>query len=669
MRFITWNSVSALLLDDKPNFAQPYELTCSLPAYVERGETGREARIGLGDTPRLSLKFSAILETQAVSDSRNALQSLNTQPVLVPLWVAKRHPSDTHPVSAAWYAVYRDGQLTQVYASGSVPGGLSAADWVVPVMVGILSSAPNPQLLTSETWSVDFEFTENTSDSLTLDAYLVPTWISVGGTYPRIFPWRPNLATVPKGAGARVTIDRQPLGHSRATADAFWSQPSYRPEERYYTLQDNDPWNFIRYFQDNLTLPSWLRGEIAESRLSADVTATQTSVAVDTPSVIGANSFAMLDDGTNQALLKVTGTTGSTWSLAYQVGYAFSKDSTQIFSLLLARFDAQSITLRFEHDTLAQASVKWREVPWETTTPAGETPGVTTGATPTSAYLYAFSCAIPGATQTYLFTDFERSLTYGGNTYAQQPFEHGDIIERIGLERQRITIKSRAFTGNPLLLLIPFQLEVPLMVEIIEVDVSGSTASNPRTVFYGEVASAKLTGPFIEATAESMPSLFERKVPRVLMQPTCNWALFDGGCGLNKSTFEYLAKVVSWTSSGLSLVVNTITLASVAQSSLAAHLFAGGYAIIGTGSAQQFRLIGDNAVQSGANLTLTLGTALWGTIAAGTDVKLYPGCDGRYATCSSKFSNASRFGGFPFMPIGNPSFIRVSKNASSGGKK
>ena len=464
MRFITWNSVSALLLDDKPNFAQPYELTAALPVYLERGETGREARVGLGDTLRLSVRFSCLLETQAVSDARNALQALNTQPVLLPLWVAKRHPSDTHPVSAGWYAVYRDGQPTQVYDSGSIPAGLSASDWIVPVLVGILSSAPDPQLMTSELVSVDFEFQENTADALTLDAYLVPTWITVGGANPRIFPWRPNLATVPRGAGARVTVDRQHVGQARASADAFYSQPSSRPEQRNYTLQDNDPWSFLRYWQDNATAPSWLRGEIAESRLSADVAAGQTSIAVDTPSVIGSNSYAVLDDGTTQALLKVTGTTGSTWSLAYAVASPFSKDSTQILSLMLCRFGDQTVTIRFEHDTLANVSLNWKEVPWETITPSGETPGVTTGAVPTSAYLYSFSCAIPGATQSYLFTDFERSLTYSGNTYAQQPFEHGDIIERIGLERQRITIKSRAFTGNPLLLLIPFQLEVPLMV-------------------------------------------------------------------------------------------------------------------------------------------------------------------------------------------------------------
>jgi uncharacterized phage protein (TIGR02218 family) len=669
VRFVTWNSVSALLIDDKPNFAQPYHLSASLPVYIERGKTGREARVGLGDTLRLSVSFSCLLESSAVSDARNALQALNTQPVLLPLWVAKRHQGDSHPVSADWWAVYRDGQTTQIYSTGSIPSGLGASDWIVPIMVGILAEWPDPELMHSELVNVSFVFAENTAQTLTIDTYQAPVWISVGGVYPTLFPWRPNLSIVPRGSGARVEIDRQHVGKARSTADAFYAQPSYRRETRSYTLQDNDPWSFLRYWLDNATAPVWLRGELSESRLSADVASGQTSIAVDSPTAIGSNSFALLDDGTHQAPLKITGQTLSTWSLAYGVNGSFSKDSTQILGLMLSRFDDQSVSMRFEHDTLAHVDLRWREVPWETITPAGETPGITTGSVPTSAYLYEFSCAIQGATQSYRFTDFERPLTYGGNTYDQQPFEHGDIIERLGLERQRITIKSRTFTGNPLLLLVPFQLETPLMVEITEVDVSGSTASNPRTVFYGEVSGARLSGPFIDAEAESLPSLFERKVPRLLMQPTCNWALFDAGCGLNKSAFEYLAKVGSWTTSGLALVVNNITLASVAQVGLAAHLFAGGYAIIGTGAAQQFRLIGDNAAQSGSNLTLTLGTPLWGTIAAGVDVKLYPGCDGRYDTCNTKFANKARFGGFPFTPIGNPSFIRVAKSQSSGGKK
>lgn len=671
MRFITWNSQSALLIDNQPNFAFPYELTQAFPVYSERGETGRESRVPLGDTPRISVKFTITAEAGLFNEARNSLQLLNTQPILCPLWVAKRRPLASHPVSASWYAVYVTGSPVAVYASGSVPGGLPSDAWVVPVMVGIIKGIPDIPHLTSELGSIDLQFVENSSFTLTLSAYTATNGIVVGGVTPTVFPWRPNLSTPTRGQGARVEITRESIGQGRVNADAFYAAPSYRPEERFLSLTDDSIWQFLRYHQDTAGAgkPIWLRGEIAESRLSADVLSSQTSIAVDDVTAIGANTFLMLEDGTTQALCKVTGTTLSTLTLSSTVGANFTAANTQILSLLLVRFTDATVSLRFEHDTLAQGTVKFREVPWETVSALGETVGVTHGALTQSAYLYTFTMALPGAAQTWRYTDFERDLTNSGNTYTAKHFEHGNIIERVGLDRQKITVKSRAFAGNPLLLLIPFQLEFPMMLEVTEVDVSGSAASNLRTVYYGEVSSANIRGPYLEAEAQSMPAIFERKIPRMLVQPTCNWSLFDTGCGISKASWEYLATVSTWTVSGLSLVVTGITKSAVVQTGLAAHFFAGGYIIVGSGASQQFRLIGDNAVQSGANLTLTLATALWGTISPGDPVKFYPGCDGRVDTCNTKFANKARFGGFPFAPIGNPSFLKVSKNLSTGGKK
>lgn len=670
MNFINWNSQSALLIDDQPNLAFPYDLTQELPNYLERGLTGREARTQLGDTPRLSVRFTITAQKSEGNKIRNSLQFLNTQPVLLPLWVAKRAPAASHLVSASWYAVFNGGTVN-VYASGSVPGGLPADAWVVPVLVGYLTEIPDLQHLTSELAAIDISFTENSSFSVTLAAYSATAGPSVGGVTPTLFPWMANLATVPRGQGARVDVNREAVGKGRVIADAFFATPSYRPETRAFTLADDSIWQFLRYHADTAGAGAslWLRGEIADGRLTADVSAPATTLSVDDSSLIGANSYLFLTDGVNQTLCKVTGTGAGSLTLSAAVGQAYTASETQMLSAMLCRFDGASVSLRFEHDTLAAGSIKFREIPWETVTPAGETIGTTHGKTPQSAYLYTFTIALPGATQIWRFTDFERDLTNGGNTYSARHFEHGTITERVGLDRQKVTIKSRSFSGSPLLQLIPFQLEFPLMVQIDEVAISGSAASNVRTVYYGEVSGATMRGPYIEAEALSMPSMFDRKIPRMLMQPSCNWSLFDSGCGLNKASLEWSSVVGSWTQSTLALVVNTITKASVAQTGLAAHYFAGGYVVVGTGASQQFRLIGDNAAQSGANLTLTLGTSLWGTINAGDPVKFYPGCDGRYDTCNSKFSNKQRFGGFPFMPIGNPSFLKVSKNLSTGGKK
>lgn len=43
-----------------------------------------------------------------------------------------------------------------------------------------------------------------------------------------------------------------------------------------------------------------------------------------------------------------------------------------------------------------------------------------------------------------------------------------------------------------------------------------------------------------------------------------------------------------------------------------------------------------------------------GSIAEGTKLKAYAGCDKTNRTCSKKFGNILNFGGFPFIPIDNP---------------
>lgn len=672
MRLISWNSVTALLLEEEPNMAFSYELQAELPTDVVRGLTAIEARTPRGDTLRLSVGCTVTLETaQQVTKARNALQSLGANPVLLPLWVAKRAPGDTHPVSASWWAVAEPGVDVVVYATGSLPGSYAADTWIAPVMVGWFADTIDPQSLSDQVAQVELKFVESSAYSLTLDSYSAAGGITVGGVTPKVFPWRPDWSEAPTGQGARVSIDRQSIGFSRESADAFFSQPSARVERRKFTLSGSEPWQFLRFFLDHggNVSPIWLQGANSETDLTLDVGASDTKLTVADPTARGLNSFVMLDDGTNRALCKVTSTSGSDWNLSAAVGIAFSKADTLVNSLMLSRFSRPKLTLRFTHDELAEAQVEFTEVPWEIGTIAGETIGTTMGAVVTKGYIYTFTIAIPGATQTYRFTSFERDLTYSSNTYTAKPFEHGDIRESLGLERQTVTIKSRSFTGNPLGMFLPFTLEFPLMLEICEVDVSGSTGSNPWCVFYGEVTKVQTSGPYLTATAEAIGAILNRKIPRKLLQPTCNWTVFDSACGLARASWKWDSLSVSWTGSTYTLRVNTITKGGVAQTGLAQHHFAGGMVIIGTGASVQYRWIADNAAQSGSNLDLILATPLPTAPSAGTAVEFYPGCDGRFETCSSKFANKANFGGFPYMPTGNPSLAKVSKNLSSGGKK
>jgi hypothetical protein len=52
----------------------------------------------------------------------------------------------------------------------------------------------------------------------------------------------------------------------------------------------------------------------------------------------------------------------------------------------------------------------------------------------------------------------------------------------------------------------------------------------------------------------------------------------------------------------------------------------------------------------------------------GDVVSLYPGYDGQAATATNKFANYGNFGGFPFIPAGNPTVMRIVQPAGTGKK-
>lgn len=60
------------------------------------------------------------------------------------------------------------------------------------------------------------------------------------------------------------------------------------------------------------------------------------------------------------------------------------------------------------------------------------------------------------------------------------------------------------------------------------------------------------------------------------------------------------------------------------------------------------------SIQSHSGGTLLLQAPILKAIAAGARVSLYTGCDKAASTCSVKFQNFSRFGGYPYIPLRNP---------------
>ena len=662
---VAFNAATAYLLDDQPDWRSAVAVEASIPASYERGLSGRETRRATGDTLRLNLNYSALLTSlPAITNLRNSLQALSVENVLCPFWPAGFIAGATPPVTAAFYATFNaDGTFNSIQPSSALPFALFA----YPLMVGILEPT-DPVMQSGGVLAVGYKFSENGNYPLTPAAFAAPDGLAAAGGMRPLFPFVPDWSALPNSGASEQDVTRTQLGSLRTLATAYYAQRSRRTVKQSFTLRNADAFNFLKFFtamggeQNNF----WLGAALTEANLTVNLGAADGTLTVDNGAALGTNAYILVGDGISRAPLAVSSVAGNVWTLATAPGAAFNVGLTTIESLVLARFDTLKLKLNFRSPILAECQVQFKELPWETNAVAGETYGTTMGALPTTALLFTFTQVTPGGTTTWRLTNFERDLTNGGNTWASQPIECDDITETATLERTSVNLRSRNFAGNPLALLLPFQLEFPLMLEIIEADIAASAASNLRSYFYGEVGSADTEPPFINAKCDALASIFDRQLPRRLYQRNDNWILFEAANGLNAADWQWNAVVVAYDAAACTLVIGTITGTNPAP--LVAHYFSAGFLKVTTAGVLQARMIGDNTAPAAGQITLYLTAPLATAPGVGDGVNLFPGYDGTMATAIAKFNNFGNFGGFPFMPVGNPSVLRIG-SPSGGGKK
>lgn len=269
---------------------------------------------------------------------------------------------------------------------------------------------------------------------------------------------------------------------------------------------------------------------------------------------------------------------------------------------------------------------------------------------------------------TWTFTSFETSLVDADDdqcTWASQPIEHSSVQQVLNMEASSLDLKSRAFDGNPLGIFSNFDIQHDLEAEVLEgiLDAEGKFKSK-RVIFLGKVTTVDFDGPFIRAKAKSVGTLFDRKVPAMMVQKTCNWALFSSPCGLAKA---------AWKKSGtMDVASGESVITCIFGEALPAGWLRGGWIEITTASRViRMTIINNTATTDLGGGSFQCDLALGQPVTAAQDaaVAAFPGCDGHHTTCQDKFSNYSNFGGFPFIPANNPTMLKVSKNATQGGKK
>jgi uncharacterized phage protein (TIGR02218 family) len=154
-------------------------------------------------------------------------------------------------------------------------------------------------------------------------------------------------------------------------------------------------------------------------------------------------------------------------------------------------------------------------------------------------------------------------------------------------------------------------------------------------MFSGQVADIEI-GQGAKVTVKSGLEILNRPLPRFLYQSACIWALYDSGCGLNKAVWAVSKTVITATSTsltgGLSQADDYFTLGVVRFDS-------------GELSGLYY------AIRSYEGGVIAPTVPFQAVPAYGDAFTVWPGCDHSLDTCDTKFSNSSRFGGQPFIPV------------------
>lgn len=178
--------------------------------------------------------------------------------------------------------------------------------------------------------------------------------------------------------------------------------------------------------------------------------------------------------------------------------------------------------------------------------------------------------------------------------------------------------------------------KVRLDVAVFEVD-TPTVLAGTFNWFTGNVAEiGDLTTMGVEIECQSILNRLDILMPRNLIQPGCLNTLFDQSCGLLESNFR--------TTGTISAVNGNGSLATgLAQAS---GYFDSGRLVITSGDNNNVV----RKIKTNVSGDLFLFAPFVFPIVPGTTFRVNPGCPKTKDVCISKFSNGSRFRGFPYVP-------------------
>lgn len=334
----------------------------------------------------------------------------------------------------------------------------------------------------------------------------------------------------------------------------------------------------------------------------------------------------------------------------------------------LCRFADEALTVRFAAPDMAEVSVRLEQT------------FASDAEAPFTAWLYeCWSDYAP--TERSRFTSAGTPIYAEGAWWQPRSIRHDTLRQSLKPQNERLKIET-VHAGDAVLgLLRRGESEAGVYVSVWEYVQGGACTQ----VFLGRARKASLQGTMLRFEVAAFAGLLSRKLPKCMLTRTCNHAVFDPGCGLERAAFVCEGEFV-FQNAGGALVLSVSQLAA-ALPSVQQHAvdpgetaaaegthwlntttgrmwlrasaewrevdwWAGGWVEVGDGLQMQVRTITRGYWQAGAStMVLYLARGVdTAAVDAGDVVRFWPGCDGTLTTCTRRYANDGAFLGFPFAP-------------------
>jgi uncharacterized phage protein (TIGR02218 family) len=240
------------------------------------------------------------------------------------------------------------------------------------------------------------------------------------------------------------------------------------------------------------------------------------------------------------------------------------------------------------------------------------------------------------------FTDHDNSIAFDGTTYeAASGFTASDITDGVGLSVDNLEVTGALSSAT-----------------LTEDDLAAGRYDDARIAIYrvnwadpsqrvlmrsGSIGEVRRTGATFTAELRGLAHYLQQPIGR-LIQQTCDADLGDARCtiDLTSPSFRGMGTIVAAKSARV-FTVNGIE-------SFETRFFSRGLFTFTSGASSGLKI----EIKAHTKLASSIEIELWaeaeGPPAAGDTFIVTAGCDKRFETCKSRFSNTINFRGFPSIP-------------------